>query len=367
MALLSRLGICVLGSLATWVVVGLSACGDRSYPLPTTPGGGEYKLPHLVEVDQPASKDHFYVQGAKLYDRCGEEVILRGVNKMSIWTDASGNDFPEIAKTGANTVRIVWTIKDHPSEEALDAIIQRAVDEKLIPIIELHDATGILEQVPALVDFWVRPEIVAVLKRHQAHLLLNVGNEAGGSGVPKHRFLEVYQQAISRLRAAGLEMPLMIDAPQWGQNIDLLQATASDLLTSDPKKNLLFSAHFWWPKDDKTNDPGSTQRIKKELAESAEMGLPLVVGEFAHAGVGCSRSIDYKTILAETQRHGIGWLAWSWGPGNQDCGEMDMTTNGKFDTLKDWGLEVAVLDPNSIQKTSRIPASMQYGQCGNAP
>ncbi len=347
-----------------WAAAGLGvlACGERSYPLPSVPGG-EYQLPHLVRVEQPASQEHFYIQGAKLYDRCGEQVVLRGVNKMSIWTDPRGNDFAEIAKTGANTVRIVWTVKDHLGEQALDAIIERAAQEKLIPIIELHDATGVLAQVADLVDFWVRPDIVSVLKRHRPYLIVNIANEAGGSGVPTHRFLEVYKDAIIRLRGAGLDMPLMIDAPQWGQNIDLLQSTASELLVADPQKNLLFSAHIWWPKGDKTNDPGSTARIKKELKESSEMGLPLVIGEFAHAGVGCSRSIDYKTIIAEAQHYQIGWLSWSWGPGNKDCAEMDMTADGSFESLKDWGLEVAVTDPNSIQKTSRIPASMFEGQC----
>lgn len=338
------------------------SCYKTSYPLVSTPP----KAPSLAPVEQATSNAHFYVQGAKLYDRCGEEVVLRGVNKMSIWTDRSGNDFAEIAKTGANTVRIVWTVKDHPGESSLDAIIQRAVDEKLIPIIELHDATGNLEQVPELVDFWVRPEVVEVLKRHESHLLVNIANEAGGGGVPMHHFVDVYRNAITKMRAAGLDMPLMIDAPQWGQNIDVLQATASDLLSSDPKKNLLFSAHFWWPKGDKSNDPGSSKRIKKEIQESAQMGLPLVIGEFAHAGVGCARSIDYQTILAEAQRHRIGWLAWSWGPGNKDCGEMDMTTDGTLDSLQGWGREVALTDPNSIRNTSHIPQSMATGQCSGA-
>jgi mannan endo-1,4-beta-mannosidase len=55
------------------------------------------------------------------------------------------------------------------------------------------------------------------------------------------------------------------------------------------------------------------------------------------------------------QEKEIGWLAWSWGPGNSDCPQMDMTRTVAFDTLFDWGLEVAVTDPNSIKNTSVRP------------
>jgi mannan endo-1,4-beta-mannosidase len=80
-------------------------------------------------------------------------------------------------------------------------------------------------------------------------------------------------------------------------------------------------------------------------------------------GVGCRGRIAYEHIMQEAQRLGIGWLAWSWGPGNSDCREMDMTTDGTFDTLHDWGLEVAVTDPNSIRNTSVRPYSILHGEC----
>jgi mannan endo-1,4-beta-mannosidase len=314
-------------------------------------------------VGQHPSSEHLYVQGRQLYDRCGELVVLRGVSKMVIWTDPDGDTFGEIAQTGANSVRVVWTIKDHPGAAQLDRVLGKAVHAHLIPMIELHDATGHLGQLPRLVDFWTRPEIVEVLVRHQASLLLNIANEAGGSGVSLEQFVGFYRTAIGRLRQAGLRMPLVIDAPHWGQDIDLLQAAAPSLLESDPERNLLFSVHMWWPQDDKSPDPGSRRRIIGELAESAESGLPLVVGEFAHAGVNCARWIDYRTILAECQKRGIGWLAWEWGPGNRDCVEMDMTEDGRFETLHDWGLEIAKTDPHSIRHTSRIPESLYRERC----
>lgn len=82
-----------------------------------------------------------YVDGPTLYDACNQEAVLRGVNKMAIWTDPTGSkSFAEIAKTGANAIRIVWDTAG--SAFALDTILQRALDEGLLPMIELHDATG---------------------------------------------------------------------------------------------------------------------------------------------------------------------------------------------------------------------------------
>lgn len=315
-----------------------------------------------AQTGQRPSDRTLYVNGRHLYDRCGEQVILRGINKMVIWTDPEGESFSEIAKTGANSVRVVWTVKDHPGPEQLDRVLGKAQANRLIPIIELHDATGKLPEVPKLVDFWTRPEIVGVLRRHEGSLLLNIANEAGGNGVRTEEFVGVYRRAISRIRDTGLTLPLVIDAPSWGQDIDVLQAAAPELLRSDPRRNLLFSVHMWWP-DGGSKDPGSRQRIVAELEESVAMGLPLIVGEFAHTGVGCKGEIAYRTILRETQKHRMGWLAWSWGPGNQDCHEMDMTRDGRFGSLEGWGLEVAVTDPNGIKRTSKIPESMYRGQC----
>lgn len=156
-----------------------------------------------AQTGQKPSDQHMYVMGRELFDRCGEKVVLRGINHMVIWTDPKGDTFPEIAKTGANTLRVVWTAKDHPGEDALDAVLQRALAQKLIPIIELHDATGKLDAVPQVVDFWTRPEIVAVLKKHESSLIMNIANEAGGNGTAANAFVATYKPAIERLRAAG--------------------------------------------------------------------------------------------------------------------------------------------------------------------
>ena len=57
------------------------------------------------------SSETFKVVGRNLTDPCGSTVLLKGVNKMSVFDeqDVYGTTyFPEIAKTNSNCVRIVW-------------------------------------------------------------------------------------------------------------------------------------------------------------------------------------------------------------------------------------------------------------------
>ena len=69
--------------------------------------------------------------------------------------------------------------------------------------------------------------------------------------------------------------------------------------------------------------------------------------------------------LEEAQKRQIGWLAWSWGSmKNTDCpGKLDMTSDGTFAGLQNWGLVVATTDENSIKNTSVRSPYIEKGSC----
>lgn len=99
--------------------------------------------PNTQGIKAATDKNHpgFRVKGRFLYDNQGEKVTLYGLNKMCTWTDKDGDpSFKEIAKTGANTVRITWSITD--TAEDLDTVLTNCRKEHMIPVIEVHDATG---------------------------------------------------------------------------------------------------------------------------------------------------------------------------------------------------------------------------------
>jgi len=230
------------------------------------------------------------------------------------------------------------------------------------------NATGNLAGVPALVDYWTRPDIAAVLRKRERFLLVNVANEAGAWDTTAGEFTATYRDAIARLRAAGIRSPLVIDAPDSGKNIDVVLATAAGLIAGDPERNLLFSVHTYWAI---TWGMGADY-IWSKLASAALAGIPLVVGEFSRFGawtaddVGiCAPAgeVDYQAVLQATQYYGIGWYAWEWGPGNgfneAACAIMDMTADNRLETLQPgWATDV-VSGPYGIGATSVIPASLR--------
>jgi len=311
------------------------------------------------------AQDHpgFHVKGRHLYDKCGEKVILRGVNKMIIWKDIDGIPaYAEIAQTGANVVRIVWN--DSGPALDLDKTITNCIAQQMIPMVESHDATGKWELLDKAVDYWIRPDIVPILQKHEQYLLLNIANECGDAGVTTEMIRTKYCEVIQKMRLAGIHVPLIIDATDWGKNINILQSEGPALLEADPDHNLIFSIHLWWP----VMWGYSEKRIIEELAESVAMELPLIVGEFGNrwdetpGGV-----IPWRAILKQCQLYEIGWLAWSWGPGNKPQTFLDMTRDGSFATLHDWGLAVAITDSFSIKNTSVRPAFILNLNCEQAP
>ncbi len=302
--------------------------------------------------------------------------MLRGVNKMVIWTgdlDLRKRSYAEIKKTGANCVRIVWLAQPGQFEadatpEGLDRTIQDAIDAGLIPIVELHDATGDWSKLSMVVDYWVRPDVVAIIAKHEPYLIVNIANEAGDETVTDGMYIAGYTSAIQRMRAAGIQTPLLIDAADWGKNLEQLVRTAPALTQTDPQKNIMYSVHIYWS----TTDGADAGYIEQQFAAAVNSGLPFIVGEFTNLfnrNGACTYPTAYEGILASCAKHRIGWLAWEWGPGNEfadaSCDVMNMTTNSMYATLKDgWARDVAEMSPNSIKQTSVTPQYIiKHGVC----
>lgn len=306
-------------------------------------------------------KPGFFVQDRFLYSKDNEKVVLRGINHMFIWTDREGKTIPEIAKTGANCVRIVWNTRGRIAD--LDSIIGLCVANGMIPIPEIHDTTGNWERLSEALGYWLRDETLQMISNHQEYMILNVGNEPGDKEQDPEDFFDAYNLIVTKMRAAGIRVPIMIDADNWGQSEKNLLEVGPRLLQADPEHNLLFSIHMWWPSERhdavKTGAATVAERVTACLERSVELNLPLVVGEFAPMAVAGAKEIPYRHIMAECERLSIGWLCWSWGPGNFDSADMDMTVHGSYNTLVGWGREVTIESPLGIQNTSVIPNFIQ--------
>lgn len=323
------------------------------------PGPSPTPTPTPTPAPSPSGKAYnYYVKAGKLYDACGEQVVLKGVNQLGQYIDESGASMPEIAKTGANAVRIFWYVTRGQGVAGLERLIRAALANHMVPIIEAHDSTCGWNM-SGIEAAWTKPEAVALIKKYQLQLIVNIANEANAPEL--NTYFSTYSRIIKSMRAAGIKVPLMIDAPsRCGRDWQGLLNQGRALLAADPDRNLLFSAHLY--------DPMGAEAYAAAFRQFNDQKLAFVVGEFANREPpGCGRNIDYKALISEAQKAGIGWLAWSWGdnnPGsnwNGDCGEFDMTDTFSQSTLRGWGLEVMVTDPNSAKNTAVIPYSLSHG------
>lgn len=300
--------------------------------------------------------DTMQVKGRHLYTAAGERVVLRGVNEMFVWSEDPRGEiiYPEIAKSGANVVRIVWTTKGDFQD--LNANIENCLSHGMIPMVELHDATGDLSKVPSLVDFWISPEMLAIIERHKKWFVLNIANEAGDGKTTDEAFVATYRDAIGRIRGAGITVPLVIDASDWGKNEKMMLRVWRTLQEADPLRRSMFSVHTYWVED-------QHQRLHALLDAVVAEEIPFHFGEGPQqVGYDCESEFPWRKLLALCQEKEVGWIAWSWGfAKNGDChpGKFDMTRHGIYGEWEnEWGRGLVSDDPNSIRNTSIRPPSI---------
>jgi mannan endo-1,4-beta-mannosidase len=303
-------------------------------------------LPHqgLLHSTTVFKTPTFQTNGKQLLDPCGKPVILKGVNKMAVFdhSDSLGlHYFPEIAKSGANCVRIAWEMKSNVNKQLitnsvsrLDQLISNAKNNKLIPIVGLWDYTnttdGGFSKLNEYVKFWQKPAVLTMIRKHRAYLIINIANEAGMADGSEDspdsltKYAKGYGDAILQLRKSGINVPLMIDGTDRGKSLHCFAVKGPQMLNADPRHNLIFSFHPYWAKADTDANPTF---IQSKFAEVSPLAITIVMGELAEYGAWpgsdtiniCSSKgrVDYEQFVKRAEAAGMGWLIWEWGPGNQ--------------------------------------------------
>ena len=320
-----------------------------------------------------AQRNTMYVNGRYLYSAASEKVILRGINEMYYaLEDKSGFDVTnEMAKSGANSIRIAWSVRQQSSEAAvvnLDKAISNCIQNKMIPIVMVIDATGMFEKLDTCIDFWLREDVKNVINKHKKWVILNIANEAGNV-VSDNKYKTKYKNAIVQLRGAGIDVPLLIDAAGFGGNVEQVITCAKAIQQSDNLSNTFFSCHTYW------ND-SIIPRLDRAIAAIVNNNLPIIFGESPTPTTYtpiCNPS-PYKYFLEKFNENEISWLAWSWGKvTNNDCNIngrslFDITVNGingNWLPNNPWAIDVMVNSPYSIKKTSVRPPSF-FSNTGSA-
>ncbi len=289
----------------------------------------------------------FTISGTRLLDANGKEFIIRGVNNPHIWfRQKSIKALDRIAELKANCVRIVWQTKGKAVQ--LEKIIKRCIELDIIPMVELHDATGSpkTEKLLKTVAYYTDSLVKKVLLRYDKYILINLANEWGDHTVTADYWKNSYMQAIEKLRNSGIRTTLVIDAPGWGQNFQPILQYGKELLDYDPQKNLLFSIHMY-------SSWNNSQFIETELQKAHDLSLPLIVGEFGYnfdnGNNNLKCMVDHTVILRKCQELGLGYLPWSWAGNNKENAWLDLSD---WKNLTWWGKEV-FQGSNGITETAK--------------
>jgi mannan endo-1,4-beta-mannosidase len=291
----------------------------------------------------------FTVSGSRILDANGNAFVMRGVNHAHTWYPDKLSSLADIKALGANTVRVVLATGDRwAKNDVADVtnVISQCKANRLICVLEAHDTTGYGEDAAATTlaraaDYWI--SIKSALAGQERYVILNIGNEPYGN-TNAAAWVADTKNAITRLRAAGFEHSIMVDAPNWGQDWSFtMRDNAASVFATDPQRNTIFSIHMYGVFD-------TAAEITDYLGRFITAGLPIVVGEFGfnHS----DGNPDEDTILATAQARGIGYLGWSWSGNGGGVEYLDMVTGFNASALTSWGQRI-FNGANGIKATSR--------------
>ena len=277
----------------------------------------------------------FFIANGKLYDANGYEFRIRGVDRAHYDPDSQAG----IAKGGANTVRIfVETNYGATVSDLVNVVQTQHINQKQVPIPTSPSTTD-GAATSCSTDTTVLSSVVANWVATASswtpldkYSIINIANEWGpaNSTVGSSNV-----SAVASLRTAGYLGTILVDSGGCGQDPDDLLTYASDVLGSDPQKNVMFAYHDYSPASSLTYFP-------QFAALAASAGVVIAVTEFGPGNdIGPSpTTLTPLQIITAAETNNLGWLAWAWDDNNLTGGQTNnewfgMTYNGPGIYTKD--------------------------------
>ncbi|MER6012142.1 cellulase family glycosylhydrolase [Streptomyces bluensis] len=307
-------------------------------------------LAPLLSLATPAqaAATGLHISNGRLLEGNGNDFVMRGVNHAHTWYPNQTQSLADVKTLGANTVRVVladghrWTAN---SASDVANVISQCKANRLICVLEVHDTTGYGEDAAAgtldqAAEYWIG--LKSVLAGQENYVVINIGNEPWGNTNPEG-WTDPTIAAIKKLRNAGFEHTIMVDAPNWGQDWQgVMRANAQSVYAADTTGNLIFSIHMYSVYD-------TAAEITDYLNAFVNAKLPILIGEFGGPADQWGDP-DEDTMMAAAQQLKLGYLAWSWS-GNTDP-ILDLAVNFNPHQLSSWGQRV-FNGANGIAATSK--------------
>jgi mannan endo-1,4-beta-mannosidase len=297
---------------------------------------------------RPADAIGIRVKDGRLVESDGDDLILRGINHGYTWYQGQTGSFAGIKAAGANAIRISLGIGHRwPANSAADVanVIARCKQNRLICILDAHDTMGRGQEGAAAtmtqaVNYWL--SVSSALAGQENYVIVNIADEPYANDNFATWTRDTIA-AIRRLRFAGLKHTLMVDAPDWGQDLSFtMRDNAATVLAADRSGNTVFDVHMYGVFN-------TDAKVRSYLASFSGRRLPLVVGEFSdNHPYG---KPDDDAIMSYSRAYRIGYLGWSWS-GNSEAGYLDMVNNFDAASRTSWGVRF-IAGANGLSTTSR--------------
>ena len=313
-----------------------------------------------------------HTSGSTIIGVCGDTITLRGIDYAPFdWGyDSTQLYLNQIAKTGANVVRMPWydtSSAPYYTYPLLDTAINHCIQNKMIPVIVLMDITcdNDYHALLTLAQWYTTPQVTQIINKYKSSLIIDIANEAGyvtwdnDPTTALQTYKNTYDSITHLLRNANITIPIMIDAPDCGTNINVFDSVATNIVSSDPLHNVLFSAHAYWYAY--ANNDSATMLGILQNAKSAN--YPLMLGEIANyqdGNTACEYALNYTSLLHICQNLNIGWLAWSWN--NDVCASRQLSNDGSFTNLSSYGNDIVNNSDYGLSTTAKLTTYLYNNQ-----
>ncbi|KAJ3407604.1 hypothetical protein HDV05_005331, partial [Chytridiales sp. JEL 0842] len=280
----------------------------------------------------PVLTSAFSLRGSTIVDSRNNTFVMKGINHAYGFFKTQNQAFADIKSTGSNTIRIVLTGAD--TLENVKFVIEESKKNKLVAVVENHDATGYgdsqgSKHISQVADWWVTMKDAVI--GQEEYVILNIANEPFGN-TNFQAWANETTKAIEKLRAAGIKNQLMVDGPNWGQDwSNLMSQNAPAILASDPLKNVVFSVHMYGVYKD-------AQKVTSYIDSYLSRNLPIVVGEFGYTHT--DGEVDETTIIKYCAEKNVGLLAWSWSGNSGGVEYLDLVNQWNKANPSAWGRQV---------------------------
>jgi hypothetical protein len=298
----------------------------------------------LVALAQVSST--LQVSDRNIQDRCGNVLVLRGLEQNQRVTDRGGtivngnwNMVVDLANTtGANEMRI---IPDDVTVAQTRSMVLWAAMRNMV--IELHTSAS----------YYTGSDVQSMVAAAKGNLILGIFGEPAYDD--RTQWQSDTMAALQSVRALGYDEPVLIMANNYGRDLPSVLQYGQTLANADPLHKVIMGWQAYWGASNwYQNYYGLT--FQQAMAQITAQHFPVQVGITYNADSPAD-PINYSLLLSLTRSSGISshfWDYYSRNPLDQNMLMTSTDSTGSDMGLTDLGGIVLQTDPNSYWNQNAV-------------